>query len=149
MEIRRVVITGMGVVAPNGIGIENFWDSLVHGQSGIRKITRFDASSYLSQIAGEVQNFDPTDYMDPKTAKRLSRFAQFALAAAEMAVEDSGLDFIAEDPYKSGVFAGTAIGGGDIFEIQHAIFMEKGIKRINPYIPWPMFNPFRKCNYCL
>ncbi len=133
MEKRRVVITGMGVVAPNGIGIENFWDSLVHGRSGIRKITRFDASSYPSQIAGEVPDFDPTDYMEPKVAKRLSRFAQFALAAARMAVQDSSIDFNKQDPYKVGVFAGTAIGGLDIFETQHSIFMEKGIKRINPY----------------
>ena len=89
---RRVVITGMGVVAPNGIGIDNFWDSLVHGRSAIRKITHFDASSYPCQVAGEVPDFDPTDYMDPKTAKRLGRFAQFALAASQMAVEDSGID---------------------------------------------------------
>jgi len=130
---RRVVITGMGVVAPNGIGIDNFWDSLVHGRSGVRKITRFDASSYPCQVAAEVQDFDPTDYMDPKIARRLSRFAQFALASARMAVRDSGIEFEQEDPYKIGVFVGTAIGGLDIFEIQHSIFLEKGIKRINPY----------------
>ncbi len=133
MEKRRVVITGMGVVAPNGIGIEKFWDSLVHGRSGIRKITRFDASSYPSQIAGEVPDFDPTDYMEPKTTRRLSRFAQFALATAKMAAEDSSINFDKEDPYKVGVFVGTAIGGLDIFEIQHSIFLEKGIKRINPF----------------
>jgi 3-oxoacyl-[acyl-carrier-protein] synthase II len=133
MEKRRVVITGMGVVAPNGIGIENFWDSLVHGRSAVRKITRFDASTYPCQVAAEVPNFDPTDYMDPKTAKRLGRFAQFALAAAEMAVEDSEIDFSKEDPYRSGVYIGTAIGGGDVSDIQHAIFMEKGLKRISPF----------------
>jgi 3-oxoacyl-[acyl-carrier-protein] synthase II len=92
MEKRRVVITGMGVVAPNGIGIDNFWDSLVHGRSAVRRITHFDASSYPCQVAAEVPDFDPTDYMDPKTAKRLDRFAQFALAASKMAVEDSKLD---------------------------------------------------------
>ena len=123
----------MGVVAPNGIGIENFWDSLVHGRSAVRKITRFDASTYPCQVAAEVPNFDPTDYMDPKTAKRLGRFAQFALAAAEMAVEDSEIDFSKEDPYRSGVYIGTAIGGGDVSDIQHAIFMEKGLKRISPF----------------
>lgn len=133
METRRVVITGMGVVAPNGIGIENFWDSLVNGRSGIRRITRFDPSSYSSQIAGEVQDFDPTNYMEPKTAKRLSRFAQFALAAARMAVGDSDIILDQEDPYNVGVFVGTAIGGLDIFETQHSIFMEKGVKRINPF----------------
>lgn len=133
MEKRRVVITGMGVVAPNGIGIENFWDSLVHGRSAVRKITRFDASSYPSRIAAEVPDFDPTDYMDPKTAKRLSRFAQFALAAAQMAVEDSEIDFSKEDPYRSGIYIGTAIGGGDVIETQTAIFFEKGLKRLSPY----------------
>ncbi len=123
----------MGVVAPNGIGIDNFWDSLVHGRSGVRRITHFDASSYPCQVAAEVPDFDPTDFMDHKTAKRLSRFAQFAFAASRMAVEDSGIDFCKEDPYKMGVFVGTAIGGGDVIEIQHNIFLEKGVKRINPY----------------
>jgi 3-oxoacyl-[acyl-carrier-protein] synthase II len=130
---RRVVITGMGVVAPNGIGIEQFWDSLVNGRSAVRKITRFDASSYPSQIAAEVPDFDPTDYMDPKTAKRLAKFAQFSFAASQMAVEDSGVDFSEENPYRVGVIIGTAIGGGDIIESQHSIFFEKGLKRISPY----------------
>lgn len=133
MDKRRVVITGMGVVAPNGIGIENFWDSLVHGKSAVRRITHFDASSYPSQIAAEVPDFDPTDYMDPKTAKRLGRFSQFALAASQMAVEDSYVDFSKEDPYRVGVFVGTAIGGGDVSEHYHTVFMEKGMKRIPPY----------------
>jgi len=133
MEKRRVVITGMGVVAPNGIGIENFWDSLVHGRSAVRKITHFDASSYPSQIAAEVPDFDSTNYMDPKISRRLGRFAHFALAAAEMAVEDSQIDLNQQDPYRAGVFFGTAIGGGDISESQHNIFMEKGIKRISPF----------------
>lgn len=133
MEKRRVVITGMGVVAPNGIGIENFWDSLVQGRSGVKEITRFDASSYPCKVAAEVSDFDPTDYMDPKAAKRLSRFAQFALASARMAVKDSVIAFNQEDPYKMGVFVGTAIGGLDIFEVQHSILLEKGLKRINPY----------------
>jgi 3-oxoacyl-[acyl-carrier-protein] synthase II len=133
MEKRRVVITGMGVVAPNGIGIENFWDSLVHGRSGIRRITHFDASSYPCQIAAEVPDFNPTDYMDPKTAKRLSRFAQFALAASKMAIEDSKIDFDSMDPYRAGVIIGTGIGGGDYSENQHIVFLEKGIKRLSPY----------------
>jgi len=133
MEKRRVVITGMGVVAPNGIGIENFWDSLVHGRSGVRRITHFDASSYPCQVAAEVPDFDPTDYMDPKTAKRLARFAQFALAASKMAIADSKIDLSLEDPYKVGVFIGTGIGGGDWIENQYPIFMEKGIRRLSPY----------------
>jgi len=133
MEKRRVVITGMGVVAPNGIGIENFWDSLVHGRSGVRKITHFDASTYPSQVAAEVSDFDPTDYMDPKTAKRLDRFVHFCLASASMALDDAGLEIPYKNPYRIGVFVGTAIGGGKTSENQHLIFIEKGFKRLSPY----------------
>ena len=133
MEKRRVVITGMGVVAPNGIGIDNFWNSLVHGQSAVRRITRFDASSYPSQIAAEVPDFDYTDYMDLKIGKRLARFAQFAVAASEMAIEDSELNLGREDPYRTGVYIGTAMGGMDVVQSQHAIFMEKGLKRMSPF----------------
>jgi 3-oxoacyl-[acyl-carrier-protein] synthase II len=133
MEKRRVVITGIGVIAPNGIGIDNFWDSLIHGRSGVRRITHFDASTYPSQIAAEVLDFDPTDYMDFKTSKRLGRFAQFALVGSGEAIEDSGIDFKQEDPYKVGVFIGTAIGGGDVIETQQAIFFDKGLKRISPH----------------
>lgn len=133
MEKRRVVITGMGVVAPNGIGIDAFWDSLVHGRSAVRRITHFDPSSYPSQIAAEVPDFDPTDYMDPKTAKRLGKFAQFALAASRLAVEDSNIDFSKIDPYRVGVYIATGIGGGDYIETQYMIFIEKGLKRISPY----------------
>jgi 3-oxoacyl-[acyl-carrier-protein] synthase II len=132
MGKRRVVITGMGVVAPNGIGIENFWDSLLYGRSGIRKITHFDASSYPCQVAAEVPDFDPTNYMDSKTARRLGRFAHFTMAAAQMAVEDSGISFNREDPYRVGVYIGTAMGGQDVNEIQHSIFLEKGLKRVSP-----------------
>ncbi len=133
MSERRVVITGMGVVAPNGIGVNRFWDSLVQGRSAVRRITRFDVSSYPSQIAAEISDFDPIDYMDPKTAKRLGRFAQFALAASMEAIEDSRLDIDSEDSYRIGVFIGTGIGGGDIIETQNSIFFEKGFKRISPY----------------
>ena len=124
----------MGLVAPNGIGIETFWNSLVHGRSGVRKITRFDPSSYPCQVAAEVNDFDPTNFMDPKTAKRLARFAQFALAAARMAVADSGLNLRPVDPHRVGVIMGTGIGGGECQEIEHIVFMEKGIKRISPLV---------------
>ena len=133
MDFRRVVVTGMGVVAPNGIGLDDFWNSIVRGGSAVRRITSFDASSYPSQIAAEINTFDPADYMDPRNAKRLDRFAQFALAAAQMAVEDAEINFSREDPYRVGVFMGTAIGGGKTIETQHAIFFEKGLKRISPY----------------
>jgi len=133
MEKRRVVITGMGVVAPNGIGIDAFWDSLIHGRSGVRKITHFDASSYPCQVAAEVPDFDPTDYMDPKTAKRLARFAQFALAASRMAIDDSKIDLDSVNPYEIGVIIGTGLAGNSYSENQHIIFIEKGLKRVSPF----------------
>ena len=133
MEERRVVVTGMGAVAPNGIGIDNFWDSLVHGRSAVKRITRFDTSSYPCQLAAEVSDFDPTDYIDPKTARRLDRFAHFALASSTMAVKDAKLKVPYKDPYRAGVFVGTAIGGGETIENQHLIFIEKGFRRIMPF----------------
>ncbi len=133
MEKRRVVVTGMGVVAPSGIGLEAFWDSLIQGKSGIRKITQFDASSFPCQVGGEVPDFQPTDYMDPKTAKRLARFAQFALVASKLAIEDSKIDFNSINPYEIGVFIGTGLAGNSYSENQHNVFIEKGLKRISPY----------------
>jgi 3-oxoacyl-[acyl-carrier-protein] synthase II len=133
MGERRVVITGMVVVAPNGIGIEKFWDSLVHGRSGVRKITHFDASSYPCQIAAEIPDFDPSNYMDQKTVKRLDRFVHLSLASASIALEDGGVEIPFKDPYRIGVFVGTAIGGVKTGENQHSIFIEKGYKRLSPY----------------
>src|SRR4030042_858324 len=133
MEKKRVVITGMGIIAPNGIGINNFWDSLVHGRSAVRRITHFDASSYPCNVAAEVPAFEPTEYMDFKTARRLDRFAQFALAASKLAIEDSKLSMDSIDPDRIGVIIATGIGGGQCKEDQHLVFMEKGIKRISPY----------------
>jgi len=130
---RRVVITGMGVVAPNGIGIDKFWDSLVHGRSGVRRITHFDASTYPCQVAAEVPDFDPTDYIDIKTIKRLDKFVHYSLVASSLAIKDAEVKVPYKDPYRIGVFLGTAIGGGETSEIQHSIFLEKGFKRIAPY----------------
>ena len=134
MEERRVVITGMGVIAPNGIGIENFWDSLSHGRSGIKKITRFNASSYPVQIAGEVQDFDPLNYMTPKSARHMDRFAQFAVACTKMALEDSKLDLTHTNTDRIGIALGSALGGFPLAEQQYAVFLEKGLKRVDPYL---------------
>lgn len=135
LENRRVVITGMGVVAPNGIGIENFWNSLVRGESGIRRVTHFDASSYPCQFAAEVPGFDPMDHLDAKSVKRLDRFAQLTFAAASMAFHDAKIPTPNGDPYRMGVCVGTAIGGGESIETQHTIFMEKGLRRVMPFAP--------------
>jgi 3-oxoacyl-[acyl-carrier-protein] synthase II len=136
---RRVVITGLGVIAPNGVGKDEFWESLKAGKSGIDKITRFDASTYPSQVAGEVDNFDPMEYMDPKTVKRTDRFTQFALACAKMAFEDAELELNGNGTRKMGVVSGSALGGMPYAESQHAIFMEKGLRRIDPLLAIKLF----------
>src|SRR4030065_2268975 len=106
MKNRRVVITGIGIIASNGIGNEKFWDSLKNGRSGIKTITSFDASTYPCHIAGEVTDFDPMDYIPPQTAKRIDRFAQFGLAATKMAIDDSRLNLEDEDRSRVGVIIG-------------------------------------------
>ena len=106
----RVVITGLGVVSPVGTGKEAFWDAMMSGKNGIDKITRFDAAEYKAQIAGEVKDFDPADYMDKKESKRIDRYAQFAMAAAKLAVEDAKLDLEQENLERIGTFVGSGIG---------------------------------------
>ena len=136
---RRVVVTGLGVVAPNGIGKDEFWKSLKEGKSGINKITRFDASTYSCKVAGEVDNFDPLDYMDPKTARRMDRFSQFALTCAKLAVEDAGIKLGDSILKNASVVVGSAIGGIPMAENQHGLFLEKGIKRVSPYLAISLF----------
>lgn len=139
MEERRVVITGTGVIAPNGIGIDNFWDSLAHGRSGVRKITHFDASSYTSKVAGEVSGFDPLNYMDPKSARRMDRFAQFAAACTKMALDDANLGDADRTSDRTGIALGSALGGIPSAEEQHSIFVEKGLKRVDPLLAIKIF----------
>jgi 3-oxoacyl-[acyl-carrier-protein] synthase II len=140
MENRRVAITGVGIVAPNGIGIQNFWDSLVHGRSGIGKITHFDASSYSSQVAGEVNDFDPTNYMSPKNARRMDRFAQFSVAATRMALDDARIEISEKNSERIGISLGSALGGIPCAEEQHSIFLEKGLHRVDPLIAIKIFS---------
>jgi 3-oxoacyl-[acyl-carrier-protein] synthase II len=136
---RRVVITGLGVIASNGIGKDAFWKALKEGKSSIKKVTKFDASTYPSQIAGEVTNFDPTDYMSPKSVKRMDIFARFAVAAAKMAVEDSGLTISHKNNGSTGIVFSSAVGGEEFAELQYNIVMEKGLQRMNPYLAISLF----------
>ncbi|MBE6100236.1 MAG: beta-ketoacyl-[acyl-carrier-protein] synthase II [Anaerovibrio sp.] len=129
----RVVITGLGVVSPVGTGKDVFWKSLLEGKNGIDKITRFDATEYKSQIAGEVKDFDPADYMDKKEAKRIDRYAQFAVAAAKMAVEDAKLNLEAEDCDRIGTFVGSGIGGIETMHGQYEKLFDKGPNKISPF----------------
>ncbi|MDD5455064.1 MAG: beta-ketoacyl-[acyl-carrier-protein] synthase family protein [Candidatus Ratteibacteria bacterium] len=133
MGKRRIVITGIGVVAPNGIGKDAFWESLINGQSGIKKISSFDASSFPVQIAGEVKNFDACKYMDFKTVKRTGRFTHFAVASAKMAVKDAKIEKIFSSDEQVGIYIGSAAGGRDISEREHINLREKGLQRVSPF----------------
>ncbi len=133
MSRRRVVVTGLGLVTPVGIGVEETWGSLVSGQSGIGPITQFDASTFPSRIAGEVKGFDPEKWMEKKEARRNDRFIHFAMAAADMAMKDSGLDMSKEDPERAGAIIGSGLGGLATIEDSHKTYLEKGVKRISPF----------------
>jgi 3-oxoacyl-[acyl-carrier-protein] synthase II len=133
MSRRRVVVTGLGLVSPVGIGVEESWSALVAGKSGIGPITLFDASTFPTRIAGEVKGFDPTKFMDRKEARRNDRFIQFGLAAADMAVKDSGLDMSREDPERVGCIVGAGMGGLGTIEEEHKTFLEKGVRKIGPF----------------
>jgi 3-oxoacyl-[acyl-carrier-protein] synthase II len=130
---RRVVVTGLGVVSAIGIGKESFWDSLRTGRSGIKKISSFDTTSYNCQIAGEINDFDPSDFMPTQTARRIDRFAQMGVSAAKLAVADSDLRIDREESDTIGVILGTSIGTLCYAEQQISLFYEKGAKRINPF----------------
>lgn len=130
---RRVVITGLGVVSAAGIGKDAYWESLRAGRSGIKRISTFDVSSYACQIAGQISDFDPADFMPSQLARRIDRFAHFALAAARLAVEDSRVNFGVEDQTRIGVILGTSVGTLCYAEQQIGLFYEKGAARINPF----------------
>jgi len=134
MNERRVVITGMGVVAPNGIGLDNFWKALLAGKSGVRLIEKFDVSDYPVKIAGEIQDLVLEDYMDPKEVRRTDRFVCLAVIASEMAVKDAGIDLSKEDAYRLGVMIGAGVGGLDTIEKQVAVLLERGPRRISPFL---------------
>jgi 3-oxoacyl-[acyl-carrier-protein] synthase II len=130
---KRVVVTGLGVITSIGIGAEKFWEALVAGKSGIGPITRFDASEYTTQIAGEVKDFDPVNYIDKKEAKRMDRVTHFAIAATKLAIEDSGLDLEKEDLTRIGTYVGSGIGGIDTMHDQYKTLFDKGPGRISPF----------------
>lgn len=129
----RAVITGMGVISPVGNSIEEFWKHLISGESGIDFLTRFDVSDLPTKVAGEVKNFEPNEWLDRKESRRMDRFAQLAIAAAKMAVEDSGLDLETIDKERAGAVVGCGIGGVTTFEEQKEILMTKGPGRVSPF----------------
>ncbi|HWQ68641.1 MAG TPA: beta-ketoacyl-ACP synthase II [Patescibacteria group bacterium] len=131
--MRRVVVTGLGVVAPNGIGVDTFWKSLMNGVSGIDRITRFDASRHDTKIAAEVKGFDPLLYMEKKEVKKMDRFIHYAMAGAVMAVDDAQLVVKDIERSRIGVLIGTGMGGIPCLEDTHKVLLEKGPGRISPF----------------
>ncbi len=131
---RRVVITGLGAVTPIGNNVKDYWDGLLAGRSGAGPITKFDASTYPTRIACEIKNFNPENHFDRKEVKKLESFVQYAIVATREAIADSGLDLDAVDKEEFGVYIGSGIGGILAIEEQHSVLLEKGMKRVSPFL---------------
>ena len=140
--MRRVVITGLGVITSLGEAVDEMWDSLCAGRSGVGLITRWDCSKYHVRFGGECSGFDITNYgIDKRESKRLDRFGQFGVAASINAVKDSGIDFNTEDRYRCGVIIGSGIGGIETLEEENKILIERGVSRVSPFtVPRLMVN---------
>jgi 3-oxoacyl-[acyl-carrier-protein] synthase II len=138
---RRVVVTGLGLVTPLGIGTELTWKALCAGQSGIGRITRFDPAGYDAQIAGEVKGFDPTQFVEKKEVKKMDTFIHYAVAASQLAVDDAALKVAPEEATKVGVYIGSGIGGLGSIEHYHQVLRDKGPGRVSPFfIPMTIIN---------
>lgn len=133
MTKKRVVVTGLGAVSPFGVGVDKFWNSLIEGKSGITITSAIDLDQHLVKISGEVKDFNPDDYMDPKEAKRMDRFTQFGMVAADEAIKDAKLENAGIDPYRIGVIVSSAAGGFHTFEKNHIAILEKGPTKCSPF----------------
>jgi 3-oxoacyl-[acyl-carrier-protein] synthase II len=130
---RRVVVTGMGLISPIGVGTAATWEGVLAGRSGIGPITHFDATRHSTRFAGEVKGFDPLQWLDKKDVKKCARFIQFALACTTMAMGDSGLTIGPENAARVGVIIGSGIGGFEIIEKEHSVLLERGPDRVSPF----------------
>jgi len=130
---RRVVVTGVGLLTPLGLGTEATWEAIRAGKSGVGRITQFDASAFSCQIAGEVKGFDPASYIEKKEIKKMGRFIQFAIPAADWALKNSELQITPENAERVGVYIGSGIGGFEIMEREHQTLLEHGPRRISPF----------------
>ena len=138
---RRVVVTGMGAITPIGLGVDEFWKGVKEQKIGFGEITHFDASEHKAKLAAEVKDFDAKNYMDPKTAKRMELFSQYAVAATKEAIEDSGLDMEKEDAFRVGTAIGCGIGSIQAMEREHLRLVEKGPGRVGPmFVPMMISN---------
>lgn len=140
MEKRRVVVTGVGAVTPLGNDIETTWKNILAGKSGIGPLTRVNADEYPAKVSAEATDFNPEDFMERKEARKMDRFTQFAVAAAQMAVKDANLTINEENSHRVGVWIGSGIGGMETFEQQFEIFQNRGYKRVSPFFV-PMLIP--------
>ncbi len=138
---RRVVVTGVGLLTPLGIGTQDTWQAIRQGRNGISTIEQFDPTEFACRIAGEVKNFDPKRYIERKEIKKMGRFIQFGIAATEFAMEQSGLHISADNAERVGVYIGSGIGGFEVIEREHKTLLEKGPSRISPFfIPATIIN---------
>ena len=130
---RRVVVTGLGMVIPQGVGVDGVWEKICEGVSAVGPITKFDASAFETRIAAEIRDFDPTDFIDPKEARKMDAFIQYAVAAAKVALEDSGLEPEREDPERVGICVGAGLGGLATLERSYQVLSERGPRRVSPF----------------
>ena len=130
----RVMVTGMGIISPLGLDVESTWDGIVNGRSGVDLITSFDTEGFDTHFAAEVKGFDPENHLERKEARRMDRFAQFAAVAAQQACAQAGLERGTVDPYRVGVIIGSGIGGISTLSQQHEILIERGPKRVSPFL---------------
>lgn len=145
----RVVITGLGAVTPIGHGKAGLWAGVIRGQSAVRRITRFDPTQFRSQVAAQIEDFDPLDHFERKLTRRLDRFSQFAMVAARQAIADADLRLEDECSEAVGVYIGSALGGTPCAEEQHALFLEQGIRNVNHALALSVFGGASSCNIAI
>ena len=144
----RVVVTGIGIVSPIGIGVQRFWNKVLDACVGIGPITRFETTGYSSRIAAEITDFDPADYMEKKRARWTDRFSQFGIAAARAAIEDAGNPFV-RGSSDVGVFVGSALGGVAFGDQQHDVFRQRGLGAVKPLLAIAVFGGAAACNIAM
>jgi 3-oxoacyl-[acyl-carrier-protein] synthase II len=146
---RRVAVTGIGIVSPIGTSREGLWEGLRAGHSAVRTVTRFDPAMFRSQNAAEINDFHPMDFLEQKRVKRLERFGHFAVASARLALEDSGIELALEDRERIGSTMGSALGGVSYAESQMHVFIEKGLKALDPALALMVFGGAASCNIAI
>jgi len=144
-----VVITGIGAITPLGSGRKGLWDGVMSARSAVQRVDRFDASDFRSQVAAQVNDFDPLDHIEAKRARRLDRYSQFAIAAAQQAVLDSGLCLSSADAEWTGVYLGSALGGLSFAEEQHTAYVDSGLRAVNNILALTVFGSAASCNVAM